>query len=125
MLFAIVDIETTGSYADANGITEICIILHDGSRIVKEFETLVNPLQPIPRFVQSLTGITDSMVESAPEFSHLAEEVYDLLQDTIFVAHNVNFDYSFIRQQLLACGFEIDLPKLCTVRLARQISPGV
>src|ERR1043165_2246649 len=59
MLFAIVDIETTGSYAMGNGITEIAVIIHDGREVLHTYETLVNPRRPIPRFIQSLTGITD------------------------------------------------------------------
>ena len=63
MLYAITDIETTGGYAASNGITEIAVYIHDGQQVVDSFETLVNPHQPIPRFVQSLTGITDEMVQ--------------------------------------------------------------
>ena len=72
MLYAITDIETTGGYAASNGITEIAVYIHDGQQVVDSFETLVNPHQPIPRFVQSLTGITDEMVQLAPSFEEIA-----------------------------------------------------
>ena len=75
MLFAITDIETTGSFASANSITEIAIILHDGKEIVREFQSLVNPGMPLPRFITQLTGITDDMLEDAPDFEEIAEEV--------------------------------------------------
>lgn len=124
MLFAIVDIETTGSYALGNGITEIAIVIHDGQSILHQFETLVNPNRPIPLFIQKLTGITDEMVAIAPMFQEVAAHIYELLQDKVFVAHNVNFDYSFVKHQLQRAGFELDVRKLCTVRLARAVLPG-
>ena len=123
-MYAIVDIETTGSYAAANGITEICIHLHDGEKTTEVFETLVNPGQPIPRYIQAMTGITDEMVSSAPRFESIAGKVHEMLKDRVFVAHNVNFDYSFILAHLKECGYEIKDKKLCTVRLSRKILPG-
>ncbi len=124
-MYAIVDIETTGSYAAANGITEIAIHLFDGNSVTETYETLVNPGQPIPPFIQRMTGITDKMVATAPSFSQIATKVYALLQGQIFVAHNVQFDYSFIKEQLKQEGYKLQCSKLCTVRLSRQILPGL
>jgi DNA polymerase III subunit epsilon len=123
-MFAIVDIETTGGYASANGITEIAIAVHDGTCMVDYFETLVNPGLPIPPYVQTLTGITNAMVCQAPYFEDVAPRIYELIHDKIFVAHNVNFDYSFVNHHLQQAGFQIDCKKLCTVRLGRKILPG-
>lgn len=123
-LYAIVDIETTGGYASGNGITEIAIVLHDGNTIIDTYETLINPNQTIPKFIQSLTGITDEMVEDAPQFNEVAPRIHELLKDAVFVAHNVNFDYSFVNHFLARAGFHIHSKKLCTVRLARKIIPG-
>lgn len=125
MLYAVVDIETTGSYAAGNGITEIAIVIHDGSKVLHTYETLVNPKQEIPYFIQRLTGINDEMVIHAPAFSEVASQVYELLQDKVFVAHNVNFDYSFLKHHLANEGFELNTKKLCTVRLSRKILPGL
>lgn len=125
MLYAIVDIETTGGYAAGNGITEIAVIISDGKNIVQRFETLVNPVYTIPRYVESLTGITNAMVEDAKLFKMIANELHELLCDKIFVAHNVNFDYSFIKHHLGIAGLELNCRKLCTVRLGRQILPGL
>lgn len=124
-MYAIVDIETTGSFAEANGITEIAIHIFDGNEVTERYETLVNPLQPIPPFIQNMTGISDAMVSKAPPFSEIAEKVFSLLKGQVFVAHNVQFDYSFVKAQLRAHGFELNSPKLCTVRLSRQILPGL
>lgn len=123
-MYAIVDIETTGGYAAANGITEICIHIYDGSRVVEIYETLINPRQPIPYYIQSMTGITDDMVKEAPLFEEVAEKIYLLLHDKIFVAHNVNFDYSFVKNHLAANNYQLNSKKLCTVRLSRKIFPG-
>ncbi len=124
-MYAIVDIETTGSYASNNGITELAIVLHDGNKIVDRYETLVNPQTAIPQFVQVLTGIRPDMLVNAPVFRELAGRVYEMLKDAIFVAHHVNFDYSFIKHQLESCGFELDSKRLCTVRLSRKVFPGL
>jgi len=123
-MFAIVDIETTGGHASANGITEVAILLHNGHEVEGRFETLINPEMPIQPYVQSLTGITDNMVASAPVFGQVAEKIFNLLKNRVFVAHNVNFDYSFVRHHLLGAGYELDVQKLCTIRLSRRIFPG-
>ena len=125
MNFAIVDIETTGGHATGNGITEISIQVHDGKRVVKQYETLINPQQTIPYYIRGLTGIDNAMVADAPLFSEVAEQIYQTLQDCVFVAHSVNFDYSFVKHALQSCGYELNLKKLCTVRLSRKIIPGL
>jgi DNA polymerase III subunit epsilon len=124
-MYAIVDIETTGGYADNNAITEVAIVLHDGNGAVKRYETLIHPRQTIPRYVQALTGITDEMVADAPWFEEVGPTIYEWLKDCVFVAHNVNFDYSFLKHQLEACGLHLDCKKLCTIRLSRKIFPGI
>lgn len=123
-MYAIVDIETTGGYAAANGITEISIQVFDGEKVIEQFESLVNPGKVIPKYIQAFTGITNEMVEDAPPFEEIAERVFTILQGNIFVAHNVNFDYSFIKSHLDFYGYSFTAKKLCTVRLARQIFPG-
>nr|WP_294893966.1 exonuclease domain-containing protein [uncultured Pedobacter sp.] len=124
-LFAIVDIETTGSHANANGITEIAIYIHDGEKVVDEYQTLINPQQEIPVFIQSLTGISNETVKDAPTFEEVAPIIFSYLDQKIFVAHNVNFDYSFVNHHLKREGFTLNSKKLCTVRLARKILPGL
>src|SRR4051812_25026187 len=108
MLYAIVDIETTGGHASGNGITEIAIVVHDGKKVLDFYETLINPKQKIPRFIEGLTGITDSMVQHAPAFEEVAAHVHELLQDKVFIAHNVNFDYSFVKYHLQNSGYDLD-----------------
>src|SRR5690606_28677567 len=100
MEYAIVDIETTGGYASGGGITEIAILIHDGAKVIDRYETLIDPQQTIPYFIQVLTGIDDRMVQGKPLFGQVAEKIYSMLMGRIFVAHHVNFDYSFIRHSL-------------------------
>ncbi|MFI5131664.1 MAG: exonuclease domain-containing protein [Chitinophagales bacterium] len=123
-MYAIVDIETTGGYAAAHGITEISIQVFDGNKITEKFESLINPGHPIPRYIEAMTGINDEMVAGAPPFEEVASRVYNILNDKIFVAHNVNFDYSFIKNHLEEYGYSLNVKKLCTVRLSRKLFPG-
>ncbi|WP_264536516.1 exonuclease domain-containing protein [Flavobacterium sp. N1736] len=122
--YAIVDIETTGGNAGGSRITEIAIIIHDGTNVIDRYETLVNPEKEIPLSIFGLTGINNEMVANAPIFDDIAEKVLEMLADRVFVAHNVNFDYSFVRHQLEQAGFKWTARKLCTVRAARKIRPG-
>lgn len=124
MNYAIVDIETTGGHAAGSGITEIAIRIHDGSCVIDSFETLLNPGQSIPLSIQSLTGINPDMIKDSPAFEEHAAKIHQLLSNCIFVAHNVNFDYSFVKHNLKLAGFELNTPKLCTVRLSRKLQPG-
>ena len=123
--YAIVDIETTGGNASHSRITEIAIIIHDGTNVTDRWESLVNPEKEIPPAIFALTNINNEMVKNAPTFDFISEKVLAMLTDRIFVAHNVNFDYSFVRHQLQESGFKWTARKLCTVRAARKIKPGL
>ncbi|WP_348822214.1 exonuclease domain-containing protein [Flavobacterium aestuarii] len=123
--YAIVDIETTGGNARGSRITEIAIVIHDGNKVIDRWETLVNPQKEIPLPIFALTGIDNAMVKNAPVFDEISEKVLEMLTDRVFVAHNVNFDYSFVRHQLEESGFKWTARKLCTVRAARKIRPGL
>jgi DNA polymerase-3 subunit epsilon len=124
-MYAIVDIETTGGYAANNDITEVAIVLHDGATVTGRYETLIKPNRPIPYFIQRLTGITNEMVAVAPRFEEIAGYIQSLLEGRIFLAHNVNFDYSFLSYHLKEAGYELKNRKVCTVRLCRKVFPGL
>lgn len=124
-MYAIVDIETTGSHPGDNGITEIAIVLHNGIEVEGRYQTLINPQIPIPFFVAKLTGITNQMVATAPLFSSVAENIFRLLENRIFVAHNVNFDFSFIKYHLQKENYYWTPKKLCTLKLSRKVFPGL
>lgn len=123
-MYAIIDIETTGGSPVNEKITEIAIIVHDGNQVINEFSTLINPEKIIPYHITNLTGINNEMVANAPKFYEIAKHVVELTQDCIFVAHNVNFDYHFIKNEYKRLGYEYNRNKLCTVQLSRKLIPG-
>lgn len=120
-LFAVVDVETTGGKPVDAKITEIAIIISDGEKIIEEYSTLINPHRRIDWYVTKLTGITDQMVSKAPSFEAVSDKITSLLENKIFVAHNVDFDYGIIKREFLDLGKPLDLQKLCTVKSARKV----
>jgi DNA polymerase-3 subunit epsilon len=124
-MYAIVDIETTGSSGTDDGITEVAVILHDGKKQEEEYSTLLDPGCSIPPNISFLTGIDEEMVRDAPNFGDVAAELHQKLEGRVFVAHNVHFDLSFLRKAFAAEGYEFRPRKLCTVRAARKILPGL
>lgn len=124
-MYAVVDIETTGSHPGHDHIIEIAVYLHDGREVTGEFCTLLNPGQNIPPFIARLTGISDQMVQDAPTFQEIAEKLKAILDGRIFVAHNVQFDHSFVKQSLARHGHEFDSEMLCTIKAGRSLVPGL
>ena len=124
MTLAFVDLETTGAIPTRDRITEIGIVevAEDGS--VSEWSTLVNSETPIPSFIQSMTGITDAMVEDAPTFADIAAEVIERLQGRLFIAHNARFDYSFLKNEFRRVGIDFRATVACTVKLSRRLFHG-
>ena len=123
-MYAIVDIETTGGVKGPTRITEIAIFRHDGQRVIDSFHSLVNPESYIPSFITRLTGIDNRMVQHSPRFSEIADPVRALTRDAWFVAHNVGFDYNFIKKEFQWLDEYFDRDQLCTVKLSRKIFPG-
>ncbi|MCG1041624.1 DNA polymerase III subunit epsilon [Mycetohabitans sp. B8] len=119
---AFVDLETTGGRPGIDRITEVGVIEVDRDG-VRRWSTLVDPLQPIPLFVQQLTGITDTMVRGAPTFDALAAELACRLDGKLFVAHNARFDHGFLKKAFDRVGIRFDPDVLCTVRLSRALFP--
>ena len=120
---AFVDLETTGGAATEDRITEVGIIEVDAEG-VREWSSLVNPEMPIPPFIQSLTGISNTMVADAPTFAAIADEIAARLADRVFIAHNARFDYGFLKNEFRRTGHDFRPPVLCTVRLSRKLFPG-
>lgn len=117
-----IDLETTGPNPAADFITEIGIVeVTDAS--VQRWSTLVNPQVPIPPFIRRLTSIDDSMVRDAPTFEMLQHELWQRLQDGLFIAHNARFDYGFLRNAFKRVGVNLHCEVLCTVKLSRKLFP--
>ena len=125
-MFAIIDIETCGGKFEfrKGRIIEISILIHDGVSVVEKFTTLINPECYISPFFRGLTGISNEMVEDAPKFHEVAKKIHDLTENKIFVAHNVGFDYGFVKEEFASLGFKYKRDTLCTVRLSRKLIPG-
>ncbi|MGX9133857.1 ATP-dependent DNA helicase DinG [Rummeliibacillus sp. JY-2-4R] len=123
--YAIVDLETTGhSSQQGDRIIQIAIVLMKDWEILSKYTSFVNPGQKIPHFIQDLTHISDRDVANAPTFEEQAWKIYELLQDTIFVAHNTDFDLPFLQAEFKRAG----LPKwfgkqMDTVELSKILFP--
>ena len=119
---AFVDLETTGASATKDRITEIGIVLVDDTG-VREWSQLVHPQMRIPLFIEQMTGISNAMVENAPAFADVANEVDALLQGRLFIAHNARFDYGFLKNEFKRLGMAFKPQVLCTVKLSRSLYP--
>ena len=123
-MYAIIDVETTGGNAFNEKLTEIAIYQFDGKQITGHYSTLINPEKPIPFMISRLTGITDEMVRDAPKFYEVAKEIIEMTEGRVFVAHNANFDYNFVRLEYKRLGYSFNRKTLCTVKLSRKLIPG-
>ena len=123
-MYAIIDIETTGTAASYGKITEIAIILHSGESVTETFTTLINPECNIPFNITRLTGINNDMVSDAPKFYEIAKKIIELTAGRIFVAHNSMFDYSFVKEEFKRLGYDYKRKTICTVKLGRKLLPG-
>ena len=121
--YAIIDIETTGGLVKRDKITEIAIVLHDGDKIIEQYQTLINPERSIPAFISNMTGITNEMVADAPLFCEVAKDIVLKTEGAVFVAHNARFDYGFIREEFARLGYTYSRKQLCTVRLSKKLLP--
>lgn len=121
--FTLVDVETTGGNPFTNRVIEVAAIRFSNGKITKTFSSLVNPEASIPSFITSITGLTDRHVSKAPVFKKILPDLENVFKGSIFVAHNVNFDYQFLRGEYLRFGKDLELPKMCTVRLSRLLYP--
>ncbi len=121
--YAIVDIETSGGLLKRDKIIEIAVAVHDGNQIIDQFESLINPGRSISKQTTMLTGITNEMLREAPYFYEIARQIVEYTEGCIFVAHNVRFDYTFIKKAFESLGYGYNRKQLCTVRLSRMLTP--
>ncbi|TXI45656.1 3'-5' exonuclease family protein [Methylophilus sp.] len=117
------DLETTGATPLRDRITEIALVRFDDGVETVRWQTLVNPQQPIPPFIQSLTGISDAMVADAPLFAEVADKLLALLEGSVLAAHNVRFDHGFLKSEFKRLNITLRQKVLCTVKLSRLLYP--
>ncbi|EGL46104.1 bifunctional ATP-dependent DNA helicase/DNA polymerase III subunit epsilon [Streptococcus anginosus SK52 = DSM 20563] len=120
--YAVVDLEATSASSNAK-IIQVGIVLIENGQIVKTYETDVNPHEKLDSHICQLTGLTDKRLRRAPDFSQVAREIYELIEDAIFVAHNVKFDANLLAEALFWEGFELVTPRVDTVELAQVFFP--
>src|SRR5690554_4408839 len=119
--FVVVDLETTGTSARENTITEIGAVKMRGGEVIGDFQTFVNPGSPIPPFIVALTGITDAMVVAAPRIEQVLPTFLEFLGDAVLVAHNARFDVGFLKAACKAHVYEWPDPEVVdTLILARR-----
>ena len=123
--YAVIDIETTGGRAQHHRITEVGIVKMIGGEVVAQWQSLINPQRRIPQNITSLTGIDNDMVAQAPLFAEVADDIDTFTKGCVFVAHNVNFDYGFIKEEFNRLERRFRRPKLCTVREMRKHYKGL
>lgn len=123
--YSVVDLETTGGKKNRDRVIEVGVVRYINNQEVARFHRMVNPQRLIPRNITRLTGISQQMVVDAPTFEQISDELFQFLQGSVFVAHNVNFDYGFLRAEYERLGQRLVLPKLCTVQLARKYFKGL
>ncbi len=119
--FCIVDIETTSGKASTGQIIEIGAIKYKNGEIIDKYESLVNA-NYISEHVQNLTGITLDMVKNAPSLQSVMEEFKIFLEDDVFVAHAISFDYKFISQTMEQFDLgKLSNRKICSIDLAKRV----
>lgn len=123
--YVVVDVETTGGRPPEHRITELAAVKIFNGEIVDEFHTLLQPDRAVPRFITQLTGISDDMLKDAPRFSEIEEKFSAFCQGAVFVAHNVAFDYAFIRAEYERLGQKWKMPRYCTCQGMRKTFPGL
>ena len=126
LTYAVVDLETTGhSPSKGDRIIQIAIVFIENGVISGRYARFVNPGREIPAFIQQLTSITDDEVVSAPTFEEIAQEVSDMIQGTVFVAHNTDFDLSFLQSEFKRCNVATwSGKKIDTVELSKILYPS-
>lgn len=123
-IYVVVDVETTGGRAARNRVTEIGAVKVQNGRILDRWQSLINPQQAIPASITRLTGITNAMVAGAPVFAEIADDFQSFMGETIFVAHNVRFDYGFISEEFRRLDRRFRHPQLCTCASMRSLYKG-
>ncbi|KXT74104.1 DinG family ATP-dependent helicase YoaA [Streptococcus sp. DD10] len=122
--YAVVDLEATSPGSNAK-IIQVGIVIIEKGEIKTTYETDVNPHEPLSSHIKELTGLTDERLAEAPEFSQVARDIYHLISDCIFVAHNVKFDADLLAEALFWEGFELLSPRVDTVELAQVFYPNL
>jgi DNA polymerase-3 subunit epsilon len=124
MILNFVDIETNGASHKNGKIIEIGIVKTENMEITEKYNKLINPLSPVPEFISNLTGINDKNLSDAPTFEEISHEILEKLNDGIFIAHNVDFDYMFIKSEFTNVNYNFNIPRLCSIIFTKHWKPN-
>lgn len=121
---AVIDFETTGISPEQGArATEVAIVLVEQGRIVDRFQSLMNAGAHIPAFITQLTGISNAMVQAAPDAGQVMRQASGFVGDAPMVAHNASFDRKFWVSELSRLGLPAPHPFACTLLLSRRLYP--
>lgn len=124
--FSVLDFETTGTSSKTGKVIEIGIVKVKNFDIIENYSTLINPGIPIPWFITNLTGIANDDLYNAPHFEEIAEEILDFIDESVITAHNIPFDYNFLKKELTEAEKTVPPnPTLCTLQMARKLLPHI
>ena len=121
----IFDTETTGLDSDLDRIIEFGALKIIGGKVVDQFESFVRTDIELTQNIVNLTKITQDMLEGQPDISEVLPKFLQFIKGSIIVAHNADFDISFLKAAANRLGYEINWPAFCTVKLARKVLPGL
>src|SRR5699024_10756608 len=121
LMYAILDLESTGGKYNAEGITEVAIYKFDGHQVIDQFSSLINPERKIQAFVVGLTGINNDMLRHAPKFYEVAKRIVEITEGCTIVAHNAKFDYRLLRTEFSRLGYDFERKTLCTIELSKKL----
>lgn len=118
-----VDVETNGGYGQNARVIDIGVIRVEANKVVRELSKLVDPGDRVPNFIERLTGISNEDLEFAPAFRQIADEIAEVLDGSIFVAHSAAFDYGMISGEFNRIGEKFKYPVVCSAKLSRTLYP--
>lgn len=123
LTFSVVDVETTGMNSQFNRVMDVGVVKMKNGKVIETWESLINPQQDIDYWITFYTKLENKHVKHKPVFKFFSEKINNLLKDSIFVAHNAQFDYSFLYQEMKRVDTLFEIPVLCTVLLGRKLLP--
>lgn len=121
--FAFVDTETTGLSIVRDRVIEIGILIVENGHLITKYTTLINPEMRLPEQILRFTGITEEELENAPTFLHVKNDILDLLEGALFVAHNARFDYGFLKSEFKRLDLNFKAKTICSVQFSKKLFP--
>ena len=120
-----IDVETTGFSARDGRVIELGMVRVEDGKVVATYSQLLDPGMDISWHITNVTGITNEQLYGKPQFRIVLDQVEDFMGGALFAAHNVDFDYGFIKEEFARSGARLAMDRFCTAQLSRRLYPGV